>query len=189
MKKAILIYIVTFFCVQCAYSAQKDFEMSLENNPTPSVSRNVRVQIEATEKDLNMYGLAKTQIFNEISSRLSLAQIGISTSPKDPLLLLRIRTIDANRVVATFVQMSFFEDATLVRNNGAIMALTWSQASMIACEAHEWPKQVSDSIISMTNEFVLSYNKVFSQSKNQTPQNLPPVAPAKERLPNSGYGP
>jgi len=189
MKKSILMYIMTILCIQCAYSAQKDFEMTLDNNPTPTVSRAVRMQIEATDKDIATYGLTKTQIFNEISSRLSLAQIGISTGPKDPLLLLRIRTIEANRVIATFVQMSFFEDATLIRNNGAILALTWSQASMIACEIHEWPKQVSDSIISMTNEFVLSYNKVFTQSKAQTPQPLPPVSQKSERLPNSGYGP
>ena len=43
--------------------------------------------------------------------------ISVQDDPANPLLLLRLKTIEADTAYATFIQLAFYEDALLKRSN------------------------------------------------------------------------
>lgn len=140
----------------------KEFTMPLNENKNER-PRQIRLQIEIAETDIKDYALEQSTIVNEISTRLALAQIQIKDDPSLPKLVLRIKSIQADRAIATFVQMGFFEEATLKRNNNSIMALTWSQATLISGPKDEMIKEITQVVIGMCNSFILEYNKAFAK--------------------------
>lgn len=139
----------------------QEYSMELKEEK-PQAARQIRLQLELSESDIKDYGLQQSTIFNEISTRLALAQIQIKDDVSLPKLVLRVKSIQADRAIATFVQLGFFEEATLKRNNSGIMALTWSQATLISGAKEELVKEITQVVIGMCNSFILDYNKAFS---------------------------
>ncbi len=140
--------------------APSDFTMPLEVKKAP-VEKAVQLKIEMAEENGASYGLQKSAIYNEISTRLSLAAIKLKEGQGVPQLTLRVKTILADRAVATFIQLGFFEDATLNRNQSTVQALTWSQATMLSCAKEDVAKEVMPVIQQMTNSFILEYQKAM----------------------------
>ena len=130
--------------------------------PGAETSRQIRLQLELSEADVKDFALNKAQIVNEISTRLALGQIQVKDDPKLPKLVLRIKSIQADRAIATFVQLAFFEDAILKRNNSSIMALTWSQATLVSGPKEDLAKEIDQVIITMINAYILDYHKAMS---------------------------
>jgi hypothetical protein len=146
---------------------QKAQEYTMElNTPAKESARQIRLQLELSEADVKDFGLNQAQIVNEISTRLALGQIQVKDDPALPKLVLRAKSIQADRAIATFVQLGFFEDAILKRNNTSIPALTWSQATLISGPKEDLSKEVDQVIITMINAFILDYHKAMS---TQTP--------------------
>ncbi len=129
--------------------------------PKTAVEKVVRIKLEISESDLAAYGLQQSAIYNEIVTRLSLAAIRVKDDPAVPQLILRIKAIQADRAVAAFIQLGFFEEANLIRNQSVVQALTWSQATMLSCAKEDLAKEVGQVIISMTNSFILDYQKAM----------------------------
>ena len=117
-----------------------------------------------SEEDVSAYGLSKSQIYNEITTRLALAGVQIKENQNLPELVLRIKVIQADRAVAAFIQMGYMEPATLLRNQSVVQSLTWSQATMLSCAKEDLQKQVQQVIIQMSNAFIMDYQKTFAQS-------------------------
>jgi len=129
--------------------------------PKIETPKKVQLQIEIPDEDVQEFAISKTAIQNEIASRLQLAQIQITNEPNVAKLILRVKSIQADRAVATFVQMGFFEEAQLKRNKGSIMALTWSQATLISGPQEDINKEILQLVTSMTNAFILDYHKAM----------------------------
>jgi hypothetical protein len=62
---------------------------------------------------------------------------------------------------AGFVQLAFFEEALLTRNNATVSAMTWSQASLLTTAKADFNKETTKTIIAMTNRFITEYKKAF----------------------------
>lgn len=139
----------------------KEYTMQLKDTKQQA-PRQIRLQLELSESDVKDYGLPQSMLSSELSTRLALAQIQIKDDPALPRLVLRVKSIQADRAIATFVQLGFFEDAVLTRNKSTISALTWSQATLISGPKEEMVKEVTQIIISMVNSFILDYNKAMS---------------------------
>lgn len=137
-----------------------EFSMPV-NPPKQQVEKAMRVKIDIAESDLSTYGLQQAPIYNEIMTRLSLAAIQIKDDPSYPQLTLRVKAIQADRAVAAFIQLGFFEDATLTRNQTVVQALTWSQATILSCAKEDLSKEVNQVIVQMTNSFILEYQKAM----------------------------
>ncbi len=121
----------------------------------------LRLKIEIADSDMQAYGFKQGAIYNEMVSRMQLGSIQVKDDPKYPQLVLRIKSIQADRAVATFVQLGFFEEANLVRNQSVVQALTWSQATMLSCAKEDVVKEVTQVVNQMTNSFILDYQKAM----------------------------
>lgn len=139
----------------------KEYIIDFKDKAKPS-TRQIQLQVDIAEGDIKDYGLDQSAVMHELSTRLSLAQIQIKDDPAFPKLVLRIKSIQADRAVATFVQLGFFEDSMLIRNKSSIPALTWSQATLISGPKEEMTKEVTQIIVSMINSFIMDYNKAMS---------------------------
>lgn len=139
----------------------KEYIMELKEEK-PQATRQIRLQMELAESDIKDYGLQQSVISNEISTRLALAQIQIKDDVSLPKLVLRVKSIQADRAIATFVQLGLFEEAVLKRNNTPMFALTWSQATLISGAKEDVVKEITQAVIGMCNSFILEYNKAFA---------------------------
>lgn len=162
MKQLLLLSILLITCCLTADSPPpQEYTMELKSEKTKA-KRQLRLQLEVDESDIKNYGLQQSAIYTEISTRLGLAQIEIKTDTSLPKLVLRIKSIQADRAVATFIELGYFEEVTLLRNNTGILALTWSQATLISGAKDDLVKEVMPIVIDMTNAFILEYNKAFA---------------------------
>lgn len=130
--------------------------------PVQQHSRQVKIELEVDENEIKEYGLKISDILSEINTRLTLGQIQIKNDIEAPILVLRIKSIEQDKLVAAFVQLSFFEKASLLRNHSLILAQTWSKAAMVGGPKEMFTKEVTDAITSMVNTFVLDYQKALS---------------------------
>ncbi len=162
MKKLLLCLLLAGTCN--LYTADmpppSEFSMPL-HPPKTAVEKALRVKIDISENDIAAFDLKQTAIYNEISTRLSLGAIKIKEDGDLPELVLRVKAIQADRAIAAFIQLGFFEDSTLLRNQSTVQALTWSQATMLSCAKEDLSKEVMQVIVQMTNSFILDYQKAM----------------------------
>jgi hypothetical protein len=97
----------------------------------------------------------------ELLKYLTAAQIEENGSLPQPYLSLRVRTIQVGLDMATFFQLSFHEEAMLVRNRSVFVAMTWSQASLLSCRPEELKKEVLSTVDTMAQAFVKDYQKAI----------------------------
>ena len=140
--------------------APSEFSMPT-HTPKAAVEKALRIKIEISENDVTGYGLQQGPIYSELTTRLGLGAIQIKDDPSLPQLVLRVKAIQADRAIAAFVQLAFYEDSTLQRNQSLVQALTWSQATMLSCAKEDLPKQVNEVVIQMINSFILEYQKAM----------------------------
>jgi hypothetical protein len=159
--RSIVLMFALLFSQNVLFGAAPEFSMPV-TNPGQNAQRTIRLQLEIAENDTHLYGLQQSALLSEITSRLTLAQVQVKNDPGLPQLTLRVKSIEADRVIATFVQLFFSEPATLIRNNSNILALTWSQATLIAGPKEDMTKEVTQSVVSMVNSFVLDYQKAIT---------------------------
>jgi hypothetical protein len=145
-------------------SSNTEFTMPVPTTVKAQVTapREIRLQLEIDDNDIRDYGLQQPLITSEIQTRLSLAQIKIKDDAHLPQLVLRVKSIKADRAIASFIQLAFFEEAQLLRNQNTLQALTWSQATLISCAQEDVSKEVNQVIIQMVNSFILDYQKAIS---------------------------
>ena len=130
-----------------------------------SATPSIRLQIEVPEAEVHPLGLKLQNLQTAIMTVLIKNNISVQDDPANPLLLLRLKTIEADTAYATFIQLAFYEDAILKRSNSDVMALTWSQASLITTTKEDFPAEVMKTIVGMTESFVAEYQKVLPTLK------------------------
>ena len=136
--------------------------------PTNSLSTlsqrpKIRLSIEADKSELNQYALNIDELQTNISKKLGEANILIESTPQSPMLVLRIKAVEAGNDLAAFVQLAFFEEATLSRNNNLFSAITWSEASLVTVSKKEFSSEATKTIDAMISSFIIEYNKAFAK--------------------------
>lgn len=158
-----LLFIIAITTLACRLQAAETSYTSSTSLPVQQQHlRQVKVQIDVDESEVKEYGLQTSTLLGEILTRLTLGQIQIKNDIESPLLVLRIKSIEQDKFVAAFIQLAYFEKASLLRNNSLILAQTWSKASMIGGPKEAFTKEVTDSVTSMVNTFVLDYQKALA---------------------------
>lgn len=125
------------------------------------VKREIGFKIDPLSQELMDAGLTLDMIKEVISKELDLGSIGLNENLSLPGLSLRMRTIKVGLDYATYFQLSFLEEAMLVRNRAMYHATTWSQSSILACRPEELKNEVLDTVRILAQTFVRDYNKAM----------------------------
>ena len=121
----------------------------------------IRLVLEVSDEEIAPLNLKVSDLQTEIMTALIKQNILVQNDQKNPLLLLRLKTIQVGADYAGFVQLAFFEEASLTRNNATVSAMTWSQASLLTTAKEDFNKEMTKTILSMTNRFITEYKKAF----------------------------
>ncbi len=129
--------------------------------PSTKTVREIAVRIEPLSEEQLRAGITVDMLHDAIQNQLQTASIQINDSLLHPTLVLRMRTLQVGLDTASFFQLSFLEEAMLVRNRSLFDALTWSQASLLACRPEDLKKEVVDTVTTMAQAFVKDYVKAM----------------------------
>ena len=127
----------------------------------PKKKLELNLQIEPLNDDQQKAGLNIDDIRNSIVQKLQDDGISVNDSISQPMLTLRIRTIQSGLDYATFIQLTLQEASMLVRNRSTFNAVTWSQASLLSCRPEDLKKEVTDTLNAMSESFAKDFKKAF----------------------------
>lgn len=151
--------------------AAEEYQMSL-HDPESTAKRQIQLQIDIRTEEMEGISLDQKSIYTDIETRLQLAQISIVQDSTLPQLILRIKSIPIGTTAcATFLQLTFLEEAFLKRNQTPLMAVTWSRGLLLAAEKDQYASEILSTTSSMINAFILDYQKAFSKQ----PASKPPI--------------
>lgn len=121
----------------------------------------VALKIEPLSQEQLQAGITNETLQALIQKKLEEAGISIDASLKQPTLVLRVRSIQTGLDIATFFQLSLQEDSMLVRNRSMFEAITWSQASLLACRPEDLKKEILETVDMMAQAFAKDYRKAL----------------------------
>ena len=142
-----------------AFSGQEQPAPMSTSTPRQMMAREVNIKIDPLSEEQLQAGLSLDEIKGVIAKQLTDADISVNESISQPMLLLRIRTLQVGYDMATFFQLSLLEESMLVRNRSIFNATTWSQASLLSCRPEDLKKEVIDTITVMTQTFAKDFTK------------------------------
>jgi hypothetical protein len=131
--------------------------------PKPVTAYSVGLKIEPLSQEQIQAGVTNELLQSLILKKLEEVGIALDVSIQQPMLVLRVRSIQTGLDIATFFQLSLQEDSMLVRNRSLFQAVTWSQASLLACRPEDLKKEVIETIDMMVQAFAKDYAKALQQ--------------------------
>ena len=157
MYKLIVTLVLLMHCL-----VSQEYQLSL-HDPEHAVKRQIQFLLDMQTEEIGGISLDQKGIHEDVETRLKLAQIDIVTDPAFPQLVLRIKSIPVGHdACATFLQLTFLEEALLKRNQSPLMAVTWSRGLLLASNNDQYVPEVTSTISGMVNAFILDYQKAFS---------------------------
>ncbi len=150
---------------------------------SPQVQSSIQLKLEVTDSETSALGLTKTALEKTVTTTLAEQGIGITEDAKAPSILVRFKSVQAANVVASFIQVAFFEEAELIRGKSRIQAMTWSQATLLTTSKDEFMTETSKTIDTMITAFVHDYKQAFhsdvpAPAKAAAPAATTPATPA-----------
>ena len=142
-----------------------DMQMSpaaVQTTPAkPVAAYSVALKIEPLSQEQVQAGVTNELLQSIIQKKLEEAGITVDSALQQPMLVLRVRSIQTGLDIATFFQLSLQEDSMLVRNRSLFQAVTWSQASLLACRPEDVKKEVIETVDMMIQAFAKDYMKAL----------------------------
>ena len=126
-----------------------------------AVSNKIQLKLEVTDAETEMLGITKKSLESLVTEKLADNMIGVTDDAKAPSLLVRFKSVQAAHVIASFVQVAFFEEAELLRGKSRIQAMTWSQATLLTSSKDDFVSETTKTIDAMIVSFVQDYKKAF----------------------------
>jgi len=117
------------------------------------------IKIDPVSAEQQQAGITSEMLREEVTSALLAVAISIDEQVTQPSLVLKVRTIQVGLDVATFFQLSLFEQAMLVRNRAMFKATTWSQTALLSCPPEKLKKEVLETVALMAKSFAREYIK------------------------------
>lgn len=109
---------------------------------------------ELAEKERQEYGIEKSTLVKAVTKQLQEANITVKNDPNLPELLIRINSIPTEANIATCIDVGFFEYAELVPKKQTVLALTWSQRSMIIGSKETYETNISQEVAKNVTSFI-----------------------------------
>ena len=131
-----------------------------EQSPVVNAMK-VALKIEPLSPEQSQAGITNDLLQSIVQKKLEEAGISIDATVQQPTLILRVRSIQTGLDIATFFQLSLLEDSMLVRNRSMFQAITWSQASLLACRPEDLKKEVVETVDMMSQSFAKDYVKAL----------------------------
>ena len=153
MKTRLFLLCCALLAWQRAYA---DEAMQLSTAPEKP---KVRLQMEVVPTEVEPLGLKVKALETDLMTRLIQSGVLVQENPVNPLLMLRIKTIESGGGWSTFIQLAFFEEAELTRNRTKTLAMTWSQASLLATSRDDFSSEVTKTVLGMAEAFAKDYQK------------------------------
>lgn len=113
--------------------------------------------VEMAEKDIKDYGIEHSALYDLVAQRFQEANITIKDDPDLPKFSLQIKSLPSILTIATFIQGSFYEEATIAENKKTIWAITWSQIGIMTGSKELYKKNVKDETLNIVNSFIADY--------------------------------
>ncbi len=154
-------FVSPVFGAQDAVQSLGTGDAQIQAVQVPKKSLEVSLKIEPLSDEQQKSGLNADELRAEVIQKLQDAGIGVNDSLMQPLLVLRIRTIQSGLDYATFFQLSLQEESMLVRNRSTFNAVTWSQASLLSCRPEDLKKEVMDTVAAMSQSFSKDFTKAI----------------------------
>lgn len=134
---------------------------TVQPEQTPVNSYKVALKIEPLSPEQSQAGISNDLLQSIVQKKLEEVGISIDSTLQQPTLVLRVRSIQTGLDIATFFQLSLLEDSMLVRNRSIFQAITWSQASLLACRPEDLKKEVVETVDMMSQSFAKDYMKAL----------------------------
>ena len=184
LKKALGCLLLVLGCQSlCAEDAATSGSiMSVTNNITIG---KIQLKFEVTDAESSTLGLTKKKLEDMVTAKLAENSIGVTDDPKAPSLLIRFKSVQAAHVIASFIQVAFFEEAELLRGKTRIQAMTWSQATLLTTSSEDFMPETNKTINNMVVSFAQDYKKAFSASSTSMPQAQPQTSMPNTTIPDS----
>ena len=142
----------------------------------PQEQSSIQLKLEVTDSETSALGLTKTALEKTVTTTLAEQGIGITEDAKAPSILVRFKSVQAANVVASFIQVAFFEEAELIRGKSRIQAMTWSQATLLTTSKDEFMTETSKTIDAMITAFVHDYKQAFHSDVTTPAKTAAPTA-------------
>jgi hypothetical protein len=149
-------------CLMAPFMAFADQEQPAAMStsvPRQVMAREIQIKIDPFSDEQVQAGLNFDEIKDTIVKQLTDANISVNESISQPVLLLRIRTLQVGYDMATFFQLSLLEESMLIRTRAIFNATTWSQASLLSCRPEDLKKEVLDTVSIMSQSFAKDFSK------------------------------
>lgn len=147
-----------------AYSTiQADIAQGTMENLSSVVTTggDLRLQVEVAESEMSPLGMSKDSLEAIVQKLLMDSGITVASDSDRPLLMLRVKSVLSQTIVASFIQLAFYENAILLRGNNKIQAMTWSQAALLTTGKAEMAQETVKAVTAMTNLFIKDYQTAF----------------------------
>ncbi|MGR3951319.1 MAG: hypothetical protein QRY74_00100 [Chlamydia sp.] len=144
-----------------ANTAKSIQEISIQSAPVTKKNLEISLKIEPLSDEQQKTGLNMDDLRSEIVHRLHESGITVHDAVTQPVLILRVRTIQSGLDYATFFQLSLQEESMLVRNRSTFNAVTWSQASLLSCRPEDLKREVLDTVAAMVQSFSKDFIKAL----------------------------
>lgn len=160
MKHIVLLTSLLLYPVVATVS-QENTEIQPQTFETskPKNKAMVAVKVDPLSPEQTKAGLSVETLKSALKGHLEASGIQVNDSISQPVLSLRVRTIEAGFDYVSFLQLSLQEESMLVRNRSIFNATTWSQASMLSCRPEDLEKEVSATVSMMAETFEKEYLK------------------------------
>ncbi len=170
MKRLILLGALLALSPSATSFAEQNGDM--RDNETQSVvlprkTLEVNVRIEPLSDEQKKAGLTEEALKQAIAQKLDEAHITMNETLMQPILTLRVRTIQSGLDYATFFQLSLQEESMLVRNRSTFNAITWSQASLLSCRPEDLSKEVLETVDAMAQSFAKDFVRALQPASPQ----------------------
>lgn len=147
-----------------ALEAQEQSGPMPTTTPRQMMAREVQVKIDILSGEESQTGLTADEIKGMIIQQLEAAGISTNETIEQPLLVLRIRSLQVGFDMATFFQLNLLEEAMLIRNRSIFQATTWSQASLLSCRPEDLRKEILDTVTMMVQSFAKDFTNAIPAS-------------------------
>lgn len=135
------------------------------SQPTTSQLQPINIKIEPLSEEQKQANLSINLLRETIMNALDEARISVNEQLDQPMLVLKIRSIQVGLDIATFFNLSLLEQAMLVRNRGMFNAATWSQTALLSCPPEKLKKEILETVQTMATNFAKEYVKALQPAQ------------------------
>ena len=160
MKNQFLLLLGICLCALQPLSCEETGNFSFSLSDEVITPNTIKILIETSH--CKEYNIDTEALKHIITTHLEKAGFSIEKEATVPYILVRINGLTAQETVTSFVQLSYYEEATLKRNQHTLYAMTWSKATLLASLPKTAKEEINHTVLSMLDAFTKEYKKALA---------------------------